>query len=54
MISGSAGVLTPVVMGYVVSATGSFNWAVIYVAAHCFIGMAAFGLVIRRIERIEV
>jgi ACS family glucarate transporter-like MFS transporter len=54
MISGSAGVLTPVIMGYVVSATGSFNWAVVYVAAHCFIGMAAFGLIIRRIERIEV
>jgi ACS family glucarate transporter-like MFS transporter len=53
MISGSAGVLTPVIMGYIVSATGSFNWAVVYVAAHCVVGMAAFALIIRRIERIE-
>jgi ACS family glucarate transporter-like MFS transporter len=54
MISATAGVLTPVVMGYILAATGSFDWAIVYVAAHCFIGMAAFGLVIRRIERIEV
>ncbi len=54
MVSGGAGVLTPVIMGYVVSITGTFNWAIIYVAAHCFVGMAAFALIIRRIERIEV
>ena len=54
MIAGSAGVLTPVIMGYIVSATGSFDWAIIYVTAHCFIGMAAFALIIRRIDRIEV
>jgi len=54
MISGVSGVLTPVIMGYVVSATGSFDWAIVYVAAHCLLGMAAFALVIRRIERIEI
>jgi ACS family glucarate transporter-like MFS transporter len=54
MISGSAGVLTPVVMGYIVSATGAFDWAIVYIATHCLLGMAAFGLVIRRIERIEI
>jgi ACS family glucarate transporter-like MFS transporter len=53
-ISGLSGVLTPVIMGYIVSATGAFDWAIVYVAAHCFIGMAAFALIIRRIERIEV
>ena len=53
-ISGIAGVMTPVVLGYAVSATGAFDWAVAYVAAHCLLGMAAFGLIIRRIERIEV
>jgi ACS family glucarate transporter-like MFS transporter len=53
-LSGLSGVLTPVVMGYIVSATGAFDWAIVYVAAHCFIGMAAFALIIRRIERIEV
>jgi ACS family glucarate transporter-like MFS transporter len=54
MISGIAGVLTPIVMGYIVSATGSFNGAIVYVAAHCLVGMAAFGLVMRRIERMEI
>ena len=53
-ISGISGVLTPVIMGYIVATTGSFDWAVVYVAAHCFVGMAAFGLVMRRIERIEI
>jgi ACS family glucarate transporter-like MFS transporter len=54
MVSASSGVLTPLVMGYVVHASGSFNWAVVYVAAHGLLGMAAFALLIRRIERIEM
>jgi ACS family glucarate transporter-like MFS transporter len=54
MVAASAGVLTPVVMGYIVAATGSFDWAIIYVAAHCLLGMAAFALLIRRIARLEV
>ena len=54
MVSGISGVLTPIVLGYAVAATGSFNWAIVYVAAHCLLGMASFALVIRRIERIEV
>jgi hypothetical protein len=54
MVSASSGVLTPLVMGYVVHTTGSFTWAVVYVAAHGLLGMAAFALLIRRIERIEI
>jgi len=54
MIAATSGVLTPIVLGHIVDATKAFDGAIVYVAAHCLLGMAAFALVIRRIERIEL
>jgi ACS family glucarate transporter-like MFS transporter len=53
MVANIAGVLTPIVIGYIVAMTHAFDLAIVYVAAHCLIGILAFTLVIRRIERIE-
>jgi ACS family glucarate transporter-like MFS transporter len=54
MIAATSGVITPIVLGHIVDATKAFDGAIVYVAAHCLLGMAAFALVIRRIERIEL
>lgn len=54
MVGAASGALTPIVLGHLVAETGSFDRAILYVAAHCLLGAAAFALVIRRIERIEV
>lgn len=52
-VGAAAGVITPLVLGHILAATNSFDQAILYVAAHCLLGMAAFGLVIRRVERVE-
>ena len=54
MVGATSGVVTPIVLGHLVAATGSFDRAILYVAAHCLVGAAAFALVIRRIERVEI
>lgn len=54
MVGAASGVVTPIVLGHLVAATGTFDHAILYVAAHCLLGAAAFALVIRRTERIEV
>jgi MFS transporter, ACS family, glucarate transporter len=54
MVSNIAGVLTPIVIGYIVASSHSFNWALVFVAAHCLIGIFAFLVVMGRVERIEL
>ena len=45
-----AGIIAPLVTGYIVQSTGSFSWAFIVSAAMALVGMIAWGLVIRRVE----
>lgn len=47
-----AGIVTPVVIGYVVASTGSFDNALWFVAAHGLIGIFAYVVLARRFERI--
>ena len=46
--------MTPIVIGYIVGATGSFDGALIFVGAHCLLTILAYFLVVGRIERYEL
>jgi ACS family glucarate transporter-like MFS transporter len=50
----AAGIVTPIVIGYIVAATGSFDGALIYVGAHCVLTIFAYLVVVGRIERVEL
>ena len=50
----SAGIVTPIVIGYIVSATGSFDGGLIFVGAHCLLVILAYFLVVGKIERLEL
>ncbi|MDC7677218.1 MFS transporter [Asticcacaulis machinosus] len=54
MFGNTAGIVTPIVIGYIVAATGSFDGALIYVGLHCIVTMLAFGLITGKIERLKM
>ena len=47
-----AGIVTPIVIGYIVKGTGSFDGALIFVGAHCLVTIAAYFLIVGKIERL--
>lgn len=49
-----AGIVTPIVIGYIVKATGSFDGALIFVGAHCVICILAYFLIVGKIQRLEL
>jgi D-galactonate transporter len=49
-----AGVVTPVVIGYILAATGSFDGVLIYVCAHSLGGLASYWLLVGRLKRLEL
>lgn len=49
-----AGIVTPIVIGYIVKGTGSFDGALIFVGAHCIIAIAAYFLIVGKIQRLEL
>ena len=46
--------MTPIVIGYIVAATGSFQWALVYVGAHCVVAILAYFTIVGRISRLEL
>ncbi|ESQ91067.1 glucarate transporter [Asticcacaulis sp. AC460] len=54
MFGNAAGIVTPIVIGYIVAATGSFDGALIYVGVHCVVTMLAFGLITGKIARLKI
>ncbi|MFJ4055649.1 hypothetical protein ACIPZC_19645 [Pseudomonas sp. NPDC089743] len=50
-IGNIAGIVTPLVIGYVVASTGAFHNALWFVAAHGVLGIFAYLLLARRFER---
>ncbi len=50
----TAGIVTPIAIGYILHATGSFNWALIYVSAHAALAVASYLLVVGEIKRVEL
>jgi MFS family permease len=53
-IGNIAGIVTPVVIGFVVASTGSFDKALWFVAAHGVVGIFAYVVLAGRFERVEV
>lgn len=49
-----AGIVTPIVIGYIIAETKSFNGALVYVGAHGLVAILCYWLVVGRIERMEL
>ncbi|MBN9145870.1 MULTISPECIES: MFS transporter [unclassified Novosphingobium] len=54
MFGNAAGIVTPIVVGYIVGATGSFDLALLFVAAHCVLTILAFTVIVGPIRRLEI
>jgi ACS family glucarate transporter-like MFS transporter len=54
MFGNIAGIVTPIVVGYIVAATGSFDLALIFVGAHCLLTIFAFLVIAGPIRRMEL
>lgn len=54
MFGNIAGIVTPIVVGYIVAATGSFDLALVFVGAHCLLTIVAFLVVVGPVRRIEL
>lgn len=52
-IGNTAGITTPVVIGYILAATGSFHGALVFVGLHGVVAVASYWLVVGKIERFE-
>lgn len=53
-IGNVAGIVTPIVIGYVVATTGSFDRALWFVGAHGLVAILAYGLLAGKFKRIEL
>jgi ACS family glucarate transporter-like MFS transporter len=49
-----AGIITPIAIGYILKATGSFNLALVYVSAHAALAIASYLLIVGEIKRVEL
>ena len=49
-----AGIITPLLIGFIVSATGSYNGAILFVGAVAFIGAFSYIFIVGKVERITL
>jgi ACS family glucarate transporter-like MFS transporter len=54
MMGNLSGIVTPLVIGYILKTTGSFNGALMYVGAHGLIGALSYLLIVGEIKRVEL
>lgn len=54
MFGNIAGIVTPIVVGYIVAATGSFDLALAFVAIHCLLTIVAYVWIVGPIRRLEL
>ena len=54
MFGNIAGIVTPIVIGYIVAATGSFDLGLWFVGLHCILVIAAYFLITGKIERLQL
>lgn len=50
----TAGITTPIVIGYIVSATGSFKWALVFVGLSALVAVFSYLVVVGEIKRVEL
>ncbi len=53
-IGNAGGIVTPVVIGYILAETGSFNGALLFVGAHGIVAVLSYWFIVGRIERIDL
>jgi D-galactonate transporter len=51
---GIAGIVTPIVIGYIIAATGSFNGALVFVGLNALVTIFAYLVIVKDIRRIEL
>ena len=49
-----AGIVMPIVIGYILQRTGSFEGALVYVGAHALLAVVSFLVIVGDIRRIEL
>jgi len=54
MFANVAGITTPIVIGYIVELTGSFDWALLFVSANAIGAILCFVFITGRIERVTL
>ncbi|HWA24394.1 MAG TPA: MFS transporter [Lacunisphaera sp.] len=50
----TAGIVTPIAIGYILKATGSFAWALVYVSAHAVLAVVCYLAIVGPIRRVEL
>jgi ACS family D-galactonate transporter-like MFS transporter len=48
-----AGIVTPLVIGFIVSATGSFSWALAFIAVVALVGVVSYLFIVGDVRRVE-
>ena len=54
LFGNTAGITTPIVIGYIVEKTGSFHWALIFVAAAALLAIFSYLVIVGEIKRLEL
>lgn len=54
MFGNSAGIVTPIVIGYIVAATDSYDGALVFVGVHCLLTIFAYFVIVGPIRRLEL
>ncbi|NHN36792.1 MFS transporter [Pseudomaricurvus alcaniphilus] len=49
-----ASITTPIVIGYIIAATGSFKWALVYVALNAVVAVFSYLVIVGPIQRVEL
>ena len=54
MFGNVAGIVTPIVIGYLVATTGSFNGALVFVGINALLTVFSYLVIVKKIERVEL
>lgn len=54
MVGNMSGIVTPIVIGYIIRDTGSFNGALLFVGAHAVVAVVSYLVVVGPIKRLEL
>ncbi|GAB7540764.1 MFS transporter [Cupriavidus sp. CuC1] len=54
MFGNIAGIVTPIVIGYILGTTGSFNGALVFVGANALVTVISYLVIVKEIKRVEL
>jgi nitrate/nitrite transporter NarK len=54
MFGNIAGIVTPIVIGFILRETGSFEWVLAYVSVAGIVGALSYTVILGRVHRIEI